>query len=113
MNLTLSPRQVGDVTVVDGVGRITLGEGATSFRDTIRDLAASGNKKVVLNLAGISYMDSSGIGEMVSGFTTLSNQGGKLKLLNVPKRVQDLLHVTKLHTMFEVHDDEAKAVASF
>jgi anti-sigma B factor antagonist len=109
----LTTRQVGDVTVVDAVGRITLGEGASTFRDTIRDLAAGGHRKILLNLAEISYIDSSGIGELVSGFTTVANQGGTVKLLNLTKRVQDLLQITKLYTVFEVHDDEAKAVQSF
>jgi anti-sigma B factor antagonist len=113
VSVKLSTRQVGDVTVVDAAGRITLGEGASSFRDTIRDLAAGGHKKMLLNLGEISYIDSSGIGELVSGFTTVSNQGGTMKLLNLTKRVQDLLQITKLYTVFEVHDDEAKAVASF
>ena len=83
------------------------------FRDTIRDLAAGGHKKLLLNLAEISYIDSSGIGELVSGFTTVANQGGVVKLLNLTKRVQDLLQITKLYTVFEVFDDEAKAVQSF
>ena len=113
MSVKLTTRQVGDVTVVDAVGRITLGEGASTFRDTIRDLAAGGHKKLLLNLAEISYIDSSGIGELVSGFTTVANQGGVVKLLNLTKRVQDLLQITKLYTVFEVHDDEAKAVQSF
>ena len=78
-----------------------------------RDLAAGGHKKLLLNLAEISYIDSSGIGELVSGFTTVANQGGTVKLLNLTKRVQDLLQITKLYTVFEVHDDEAKAVQSF
>ena len=81
--------------------------------DTIRDLAAGGHKKLLLNLAEISYIDSSGIGELVSGFTTVANQGGVVKLLNLTKRVQDLLQITKLYTVFEVFDDEAKAVQSF
>ena len=113
MSVKLTTRQVGDVTVVDAVGRITLGEGASTFRDSIRDLVASGNKKLLLNLAEISYIDSSGIGELVSGFTTVANQGGTVKLLNLTKRVQDLLQITKLYTVFEVFDDEAKAVRSF
>jgi anti-sigma B factor antagonist len=98
---------------VDAVGRITLGDGATTFRDTIRDLANGGNKKLLLNLAEVSYIDSSGIGEMVSGFTTVTNQGGQVKLLNLTKRVKDLLQITKLYTVFEVFDDEAHAVRSF
>jgi anti-sigma B factor antagonist len=109
----LTTRQVGDVTVVDAAGRITLGEGASMFRDKIRDLATGGNKKLLLNLAEISYIDSSGIGELVSGFTTVTNQGGAVKLLNLTKRVQDLLQITKLYTVFEVFDDETKAVRSF
>lgn len=113
MSVKLTTRQVGDVTVVDAVGRITLGEGASTFRDTIRDLASSGHKKILLNLAEVSYIDSSGIGEMVSGFTTVANQGGVVKLLNLTKRVKDLLQITKLYTVFEVFDDEASAVRSF
>ena len=113
MSVKLTTRQVGDVTVVDAAGRITLGEGARMFRDTVRDLAAGGHKKLLLNLAEISYIDSSGIGELVSGFTTVANQGGVVKLLNLTKRVQDLLQITKLYTVFEVFDDEAKAVQSF
>ena len=113
MSVKLTTRQVGDVTVVDAAGRITLGEGASMFRDKIRDLATGGNKKLLLNLAEISYIDSSGIGELVSGFTTVTNQGGSVKLLNLTKRVQDLLQITKLYTVFEVFDDEAKAVRSF
>jgi anti-sigma B factor antagonist len=113
VSVKLTTRQVGDVTVVDAVGRITLGEGASTFRDSVRDLVASGHKKLLLNLAEISYIDSSGIGELVSGFTTVANQGGTVKLLNLTKRVQDLLQITKLYTVFEVFDDEAKAVRSF
>jgi anti-sigma B factor antagonist len=109
----LSNRQVGDVTVIDAVGRITLGEGASTFRETIRDLATGGHKKILLNLGDVSYIDSSGIGELVSGFTTVTNQGGQLKLLGLSKRIQDLLQVTKLYTVFEVFDDEAEAVRSF
>ena len=98
---------------MDAAGRITLGEGASSFRETLRDLVSKGNKKLLLNLADISYIDSSGIGELVSGFTTVTNQGGQLKLLNLTKRVKDLLQITKLYTVFEVFDDEAAAVRSF
>ena len=113
MSVKLTTRQVGDVTVIDAVGRITLGDGASTFRDTIRDLAGKGQKKLLLNLAEVSYIDSSGIGEMVSGFTTVSNQGGQLKLLNLTKRVKDLLQITKLYTVFEVFEDEAAAVRSY
>ncbi len=113
MSAKLSPRQVGDVTVVDVSGRITLGEGSSNLREGIRELVAKGNKKIVLNLADVSYIDSSGIGELVSGFTTVTNAGGSLKLLNLTKRVKDLLQITKLYTVFDVYDDEPHAVRSF
>ncbi len=113
MSVKLTTRQVGDVTVIDAVGRITLGEGASTFRDKVRELVTSGNKKLLLNLGEVSYIDSSGIGEMVSGFTTVTNQGGVVKLLNLTKRVKDLLQITKLYTVFEVFEDEATAVRSF
>jgi anti-sigma B factor antagonist len=113
VSVTLTTRQVGDVTVIDASGRITLGEGSTAFREKIRELAAGGNKKVLLNLADVTYIDSSGIGELVSGFTTVTNQGGAFKLLSLTKRVEDLLQITKLYTVFEVFDDEAGAIRSF
>ena len=113
MNVKLTTRKVGDVTVIDAVGRITLGEGASSLRDTIRELVAAGEKKLLLNLAEVSYIDSSGIGELVSGFTTVTNQGGQLKLLNLTKRIKDLLQITKLYTVFEVFDSETSAIRSF
>jgi anti-sigma B factor antagonist len=109
----LSPRQVGDVIVVDVSGRITLGEGSSNLRESIRDLVTKGNKKILLNLADVSYIDSSGIGELVSGFTSVANAGGQLKLINLTKRVKDLLQITKLYTVFEVHEDESAAVRSF
>ena len=113
MSAKLITRQVGDVTVIDAVGRITLGEGSSVVRETIKDLVSKGNKKVLLNLAEVSYIDSSGIGELVSGFTSMSNAGGNLKLLKLTNLIQDLLQITKLYTVFEVFDDEAKALASF
>jgi anti-sigma B factor antagonist len=106
-------RQVNSVTIVDLSGRITLGEGCTQLRELIRDLLAKGQKNLLLNLADVTYIDSSGIGELVSGFTAVSNQGGSLKLLNLTKKVHDLLQITKLLTVFDVHEDEAKAIASF
>jgi anti-sigma B factor antagonist len=109
----MTTRQVGDVTVVDAVGRITLGDGATVFRDTVRELSAKGHTKMLMNLADVSYIDSSGIGEMVSAFTTVTNSGGQMKLLNLTKRVKDLLQITKLYTVFDVYDDEAEAVRKF
>jgi len=113
VSVKLTSRQVGDVTVIDAAGRLTLGEGASAFRDYIRDLSAKGSKKILLNLSDVSYIDSSGIGEMVSGFTTITNSGGKLKLLGLSKRVKDLLQITKLYTVFDAYEDEAEAVRSF
>jgi anti-sigma B factor antagonist len=106
-------RQVGDVTVVDVAGRITLGEGASTLRENIRNLVAQGNKKILLNLSEVSYIDSSGIGELVSAFTTVTNQGGSLKLLGLTKRVKDLLQITKLYTVFDVYESEPIAIRSF
>jgi anti-sigma B factor antagonist len=104
---------VGDVTVVDVAGRITLGEGSSALRDALRDLINKNQKKILLNLGEVNYIDSSGIGELVSGFTTVTNSGGSLKLLNLNKRVKDLLQITKLYTVFDVHEDEAGAIRSF
>ncbi len=113
MSVKLTTRAVGDVTVIDAAGRITLGEGASAFRDRIRELATNGGKKILVNLADVSYIDSSGIGELVSGFTTVTNGGGQLKLVGLSKRIKDLLQITKLYTVFDVYDDEAAAVRSF
>ena len=113
MSVKLSTRQVGDVSVVDVAGRITLGEGSSALRETLRDMVSKNQKKILLNLGEVSYIDSSGIGELVSGFTTVTNSGGQLRLLNLNKRVKDLLQITKLYTVFDVHDDEAGAIRSF
>ena len=113
MSVKLNTRQVGDVSVVDVAGRITLGEGSSALRDLLREMVGKGDKKILLNLGDVSYIDSSGIGELVSGFTTVTNSGGQLKLLNLNKRVKDLLQITKLYTVFDVHEDEAGAVRSF
>jgi anti-sigma B factor antagonist len=99
--------------VVDVAGRITLGEGSSALRDTLREMVSKGQKKVLLNLGEVSYIDSSGIGELVSAFTTVTNGGGQLKLLNLTKRVKDLLQITKLYTVFDVHDSEVTAIRSF
>jgi anti-sigma B factor antagonist len=108
-----STRQLNGITVVDLSGRITLGEGSVVLRDTVRDLIGKGEKRILLNLGEVTYIDSSGIGELVSAFTTVRNQGGELKLLNLTKKVHDLLQITKLYTVFDVKDDEASAVGSF
>ena len=113
MSVKLNTRQVGDVSVVDVAGRITLGEGSSALRDALRDLINKNQKKILLNLGEVNYIDSSGIGELVSGFTTVTNSGGNLKLLNLNKRVKDLLQITKLYTVFDVHEDEAHAIRSF
>ena len=106
-------RQVNEVTIVDLSGQIKLGEGSSVVRDTVKDLLGQGQKKILLNLGNINYIDSSGIGELVSAYTTVKNQGGELKLLNLTKKVHDLLQITKLYTVFDVKDDEAAAVKSF
>ena len=113
MSVKLNTRQVGEVSVVDVAGRITLGEGSSALRDLLREMVNKGQKKILLNLGDVSYIDSSGIGELVSGFTTVTNSGGELKLLNLNKRVKDLLQITKLYTVFDVHEDEAGAIRSF
>jgi anti-sigma B factor antagonist len=108
-----STRQVDGVTIIDLSGRITLGEGSVVLRDTIRNSVGQGIKKIVLNLGDVTYIDSSGIGELVSAFTSVRNQGGELKLLNLTKKVHDLLQITKLYTVFDVKDDEASAIKAF
>ena len=106
-------RQVESVTIVDLSGRITLGEASVVVRDLINDLMSKGNKKVLLNLGEVDYIDSSGIGLLVSSFTTVRSQGGELKLVNLSKRIGDLLKITKLYNLFDIKNDEATAVASF
>ncbi|HEY5177810.1 MAG TPA: STAS domain-containing protein [Terriglobales bacterium] len=113
MSMKASTRQVDGVTIVDLSGRITLGEGSVVLRDTVKDLLGKGQKKILLNLGDVSYIDSSGIGELVSAFTSVRNQGGELKLLNLTKKVHDLLQITKLYTVFDVKDDEATAITAF
>lgn len=113
MSMKVGTRQVDGVVVMDLSGRITLGEGSVVLRDAVRDLLSKGNKKILANLADVNYIDSSGIGELVSAFTTVKNQGGELKLLNLTKKVHDLLQITKLYTVFDVKDNEAAAIKSF
>ena len=113
MTMKTSNRQIDGVTIVDCSGRITLGEGSVILRDTVKDLLSKGNKRILLNLGDVNYIDSSGIGELVSAYTTVKNQGGELKLLNLTKKVHDLLQITKLYTVFDVKDDETSAVKSF
>ena len=113
MSLKTGSRQVDGVTIVDLNGRIVLGEATTALRELLQNLVTQGQKKILLNLADVSYIDSSGLGALVSGFTSLTGQQGSLKLLNLTKKVQDLLQITKLLTVFEVYTDEATAVQSF
>ena len=111
--LAVKERQAGDVTILDLSGEVRIGEGAVSLRDSIRKLADSGKKNVLLNLAGVRYIDSTGIGELIANYTTVSRQGGQLKLLNLTDRVQNLLVITKLLTVFDSYDNEAEALKSF
>ncbi|MGA3134382.1 MAG: STAS domain-containing protein [Terracidiphilus sp.] len=111
--MTIAPRQVGGVAVLDLSGKITLGEGSVQIRDAIRGLIGKGQKSILLNLGNVNYIDSSGLGELVSAYTTAKNQGAALKLLKLTKKVHDLLQLTKLYTVFDIYDDEASAIASF
>ncbi len=113
MSFRATPRDCGSITLVDISGQITLGEGSAKLRELLRDLLAKGNSRIVLNLGDVTYIDSSGIGELVSGFNSVRNRGGELKLLNLTKKVHDVLLVTKLYTVFDIHSDETTAVRSF
>jgi anti-sigma B factor antagonist len=110
----ISERTVGDVVIVDVSGKIVLSDGGdVVLKDKMRSLVQQGQKKVLLNLGDVSYVDSAGLGEIVQSYATVTKNGGALKLLNVTKRIQDLLSITKLLTVFECHDNEAQAVTSF
>jgi anti-sigma B factor antagonist len=111
--LTIASREVDGVTVLDLSGRITLGEGSVQLREAIRDLISKGQKNVLLNMGDVNYIDSSGLGELVSAYTTSKNQGAALKLLSLTKKVKDVLQLTKLYTVFDIYDDEASAIASY
>ena len=111
--LDLKERQAGDVTILDLTGEVRIGDGSIALRDSIRKLSDAGKKKVLLNLAGVKYMDSSGVGELIANYTTISRQGGQLKLLNLTDRIQNLLVITKLLTVFDSYENEAEALQSF
>jgi anti-sigma B factor antagonist len=111
--MDIAERTVGDVTVLDLKGKMTLGEGDELLKDKINSMLANGRKKLILNLEGVPYIDSAGLGEIVRTYTTVSRQGGSLKLLNLTKRIEDLLSITKLLTVFETFDAEDEAVKSF
>jgi anti-sigma B factor antagonist len=111
--LNIRERQAGDVTILDMDGKITIGEGSVALRSAVRRLIEENKKKILLNLANVGYVDSSGIGELVSSFTTINREGGQLKLLNLSQKIQDLMTITKLHTVFDVYDEETGALNSF
>ena len=112
-SLFATTREYSGITLVDLSGRISLGDGSALLRKTVRDLLEEGRTKIILNLGDVNYIDSSGIGELVSGFTAVRNRGGELKLLNLTKKVNDLLQITKLFTVFDVFNDESTAMRSF
>ena len=111
--LDVKERQAGDVTILDLSGDVRIGEGAVALRDSIRNLADQGKTKVLLNLAGVKYMDSTGVGELIANYTTVTRGGGQLKLLSLTERIQNLLVITKLLTVFDSYDNEAEALKSF
>jgi anti-sigma B factor antagonist len=113
MSMKFTSREVDGITVLDLSGKIMLGEGSVTIRDAVRDVLAKGSNKILLNLGDINYIDSSGIGELVSALTAVKNAGGSLKLLQLTKKVKDLLQITKLYTVFDIYDDEAEAIASY
>jgi anti-sigma B factor antagonist len=113
MQLEIRERAVGEVVILEMYGKITIGEGSVQLRDAVSNLLDSGRNKIVLNLGGVNYVDSSGIGELVSRYTTTKNTGGRLKLLNLPKKIKDLLMITKLLTVFEIYEEEQAALDSF
>ena len=112
-DITISERQAGDVTILDLSGKVTIGEGSVALRSAIRRLLGEGKSKILLNLGGVGYVDSSGIGELVSSFTAVNKEGGTLKLLNLTQKIQDLLAITKLLTVFDVFEDEGSALSSY
>jgi len=113
MALKIDNREVAHISILDIDGRIVLGEEIQQLRDAVRELIKQGKKKIILNLANVDYIDSSGVGELVGSFTAVRNAGGELKLLNLTQKVEDVLHVTKLYTVFDIKDDEFHAVKSF
>ena len=113
MSVKLTTHKKGDVIIVDVSGRLTLGESTSALRNRMRELVEGGSRRIVLNMADVTYMDSSGIGELVAAYTTIATAGGVVKLLNLAKRVHELLYITKLYTVFESFEDEASAIGSF
>jgi anti-sigma B factor antagonist len=113
MNMATSTRQIEDVTIVDISGRIVLGEESAALRKLVFELLDKGHRKILFNLGNVSYIDSSGLGHLVSAYTSVRSQGGELKLLNLAKNVHDVMQMTRLYTVFDVKDDEGAAVKSF
>jgi anti-sigma B factor antagonist len=113
MSMTIKTRELDGIIILDVSGRITMGEGSVVLRDRVRDELALGKQQIIINLADVSYVDSSGLGELISAFTTAKNRGGTLKLLNLTKRLHELMQITKLYTVFDVYDEEDAAIKSF
>lgn len=113
MSFKASSRDIGEVTVIDLDGRITLGEGSNLLRDLIREKLSRGRRKILLNMSAVNYVDSTGLGELVSAYRFIKSEGGELKLLGINQKVTDLLQITKLYTVFDIHRDEAQAISSF
>jgi anti-sigma B factor antagonist len=113
MQLEIKERKVGEIVILELSGKITIGEGSVQLREAVSRLLEAGRNRIILNLSAVSYVDSSGIGELVSRYTTTKNAGGRLKLLNLPKKIKDLLMITKLLTVFEIYEDEQVALESF
>jgi anti-sigma B factor antagonist len=113
MGLKMRTREVNGIVIIDLSGQLTLGEASAAIRDEVRDQTSQGLRKILLNLGDVSYIDSAGLGELTAAYTSVKNRGGQLKLLNLTRRVHDLMQITKLYTVFDVHDDEKKAIASF
>ena len=111
--LDVKERQAGDVTILDMSGAVRIGQGSVALRDSVRTLVEGGKKRILLNLGGVNYIDSSGIGELIANYTTVSREGGQLKLLNLTDKIQNLLVITKLLTVFDAYDNEAEALNSF
>ena len=111
--MNIKQRQVDNVTILDVDGKITIGIGDVAVRDAVQTALAGGSKNILLNLGGVSTIDSAGVGELVSAYTTVTNRGGSLKLVNLPAKVNDILQITQLITVFEIHDDEQEAIDSF
>lgn len=113
MSMTIHSREIDGVTILDVSGRITIGEGSVVLRERVREEISAGKQSIIINLADVNYVDSTGLGELISAFTTAKNRGLTLKLLNVTKRIHELMQITKLYTVFDVYDDEGSAVRSF